>query len=82
MTTPHARCEIPRGSDAAPPVRFRGRWLLLARIAWVVVAILTAGVFISGLPSEFARLRVPCADVASCAWIPRLTAEDARELGS
>src|SRR5215213_12028717 len=41
----------------------------------------TAVVFVSGLPSEFARLRVPCADVASCAWVPRLTAQNARELG-
>jgi hypothetical protein len=58
----------------------RGRWLVIGRIAWVAVAILTAVVFVSGLPSEFARLRVPCADVASCAWVPRLTADNAREL--
>ena len=60
----------------------RGRWLPLARAAWVSVAILTVGVFISGLPSEFARLRTPCADPVSCVWVPRLTAENARELGA
>jgi hypothetical protein len=58
-----------------------GRWLLLARATWVSVAILTVGVFISGLPSEFVRLRSPCADPASCVWVPRLTVQNARELG-
>lgn len=56
------------------------RWLPVARAAWLTVAILTMGVFVSGLPSEFARLRTPCADPVSCVWIPRLTAENAREL--
>jgi hypothetical protein len=58
-----------------------GRWLLLARAAWVSVAILTVGVFVSGLPSEFVRLRSPCADPVSCVWVPRLTVQSARELG-
>jgi hypothetical protein len=59
----------------------QGRWLLLARAAWVSVGILTVGVFISGLPSEFMRLRTPCTDAVSCVWVPRLTAQNARELG-
>ena len=59
----------------------QGRWLLLARAAWVSVAILTVGVFISGLPSEFMRLRTPCTDAVSCVWVPRLTVQNARELG-
>jgi len=59
----------------------RGGWLLLARVAWVVVAVLTVVVFVSGLPSEFARLRAPCTEATSCAWVPRLSAHDARELG-
>ena len=58
----------------------RGRWLRLAHVAWVVVAILTGGVFISGIPSEFARLQTPCIDTLSCSWVPRLTAENAHEL--
>ena len=66
---------------STPSTALRGRWLVLGRVAWVAVAILTTFVFVSGLPSEFARLRVPCADVASCAWVPRLTADNARELG-
>jgi len=50
-------------------------------VAWVVVAVLTVVVFVSGLPSEFARLRAPCTEATSCAWVPRLSAHDARELG-
>ncbi len=66
---------------STPATSLRGRWLNLGRVAWVAVAILTTVVFVFGLPSEFARLRVPCADVLSCAWVPRLSAHDARELG-
>jgi hypothetical protein len=50
-------------------------------VAWVAVAVLTAGVFISGIPGEFARLRTPCTDAISCVWFPRLTTDNARELG-
>jgi hypothetical protein len=51
------------------------------RAAWVAVAMLTVGVFVAGMPGEFARLRTLCDDPTSCAWLPRLTAENARRLG-
>jgi hypothetical protein len=38
-----------------PPATLQGRSLLLARMAWVVVALLYVGVFISGIPSELAQ---------------------------
>jgi hypothetical protein len=60
----------------------QGRWLLLARVLWVSVALLTVGVFVLSIPSEFARLRSPCTDTVSCSWLIRLTAENARELRS
>ena len=50
------------------------------RVLWVAVAVLTVGVFVWGIPSEFARLRTPCEDAVSCAWLPRLTAENTRQL--
>jgi hypothetical protein len=68
----------PRASS--PATTLRNRWLLLAHAAWVAAAVLTAGVFILGLPREFARLRTPCVDDVSCVWVPRLTAQNAREL--
>ena len=58
----------------------QGRRLLLARVVWVMVALLTVGVFVLNIPSEFARLRSPCTDTVSCSWLIRLTAENAREL--
>jgi len=50
-------------------------------ILWVGVALLTTSVFISGMPGEFARLQAPCDGGVSCAWLPRLTVESARQLG-
>ncbi len=67
-------------AHGSPPATLHGRWLLLARVAWVVVALLYVGVFISGIPSEFARLQSPCTDTISCSFIPHLTAHKAREL--
>jgi hypothetical protein len=66
---------------STPATTLRGRWLVLARGSWVAVALLTVGVFVSGIPSEFARLRTPCSGIVGCVWAPRLTAENARELG-
>jgi hypothetical protein len=57
-----------------------GRWLLVARVVWVFVALLTVGVFVFIIPSEFARLRSPCTSTVSCNWLLRLSAENAREL--
>jgi hypothetical protein len=37
-----------------------GRWLLVARIVWFVLALLTVGVFVAGIPATFALLRTPC----------------------
>ena len=65
---------------SAPPATLLGRWLLIARVAWVVVALLYVGVFISGIPSEFARLQAPCTDVVSCSFIPHLTVQKLQEL--
>ena len=60
----------------------QGRWLLLARVVWVTVAVLTMSVFVLSIPSEYARLRSPCTDTVSCSWLIRLTAENARELSN
>jgi hypothetical protein len=65
---------------SAPPATLPGRWLLIARVAWVVVALLYVGVFISGIPSEFARLQTPCTDAVSCTAIPHLSTHKARQL--
>jgi hypothetical protein len=58
-----------------------GRWLFVARALWSSVALLTVGLFVYIIPSEFARLQSPCYSAVSCNWLLRLTAEDVRELG-
>jgi hypothetical protein len=59
----------------------RYRWLLFARVVWAAVALLTVGVFVLSIPSEFARLQSPCTDTVSCNWLIRLTPQHVRELG-
>ena len=58
-----------------------GRWLFAARALWGSVTLLTVGLFVYIIPSEFARLQSPCSSAVSCNWLLRLTAEDVRELG-
>jgi hypothetical protein len=64
-----------------PATNLHGRWLVLAQVVWVTVAVLTAGVFVTGIPGEFERQQVPCTGGLSCVWVPRLSAHKAQELG-
>ena len=45
---------------SAPDTRLRGRWLLLARVGWVVVAGLSLSLFIGSLPAAFAKSHTFC----------------------
>jgi hypothetical protein len=38
----------------------QGRWLLLARAAWLAVALLAVGVFVASVPSYFTELQTVC----------------------
>src|SRR5215208_4936047 len=67
-------------STPSPDATLRGRWLHIARLVWVVVALLYVGVFVFGIPSEFARLNTPCTGPVSCNLMPHLTAQKAQEL--
>jgi hypothetical protein len=49
----------------ATTTRLRGRTLLLARSAWLAVALPTIGLFLIGVPVYFAYLLTPC-PVAAC----------------
>jgi hypothetical protein len=57
-----------RSSDlsAAPDTRLRGRWLMIARAIWVVLATFALGFFIVNLPSYFQSLQTVCLR-AACA---------------
>jgi signal transduction histidine kinase len=38
----------------------RGRWLMLARAAWLVVGTLTVGLFVAGISAEYRQLQLGC----------------------
>src|SRR5215210_2158463 len=49
------------------PRVWRGRWLVMARVLWVATALLCAGLFVAGVPLQFAHLQdvraqATCAD--------------------
>src|SRR2546421_1048148 len=60
----------------APDAHLHGRWLILARTAWIILAVLTVVYYFATLPLEFARLQAVCTH-AGCA----LTPTNALELG-
>ena len=54
-----------RSVDAG--TRLHGRWLILARVVWVMLAALTLGLLIASIPSAFAFLHIVCTGaIATC----------------
>jgi len=45
-------------SGSADDTNLHGRWLLLARIVWVIVVLLTLGLFVASIPSYLAFLHI------------------------
>ena len=66
--------------DTSSPTeaRLRGRQLILARAAWLAVALLTLVMVVTAIPIEFARLQQICMS-GDCEH-PHLTPESLREL--
>jgi hypothetical protein len=58
--------------------RVPGRWLVLARLGWVVLVVLTLAIFFAILPVYVAQLQTPCARTA-CTYY-QLTPEQAETL--
>ena len=59
--------------------RLHGRWLLLARVAWVVVTLLILGLNIGAIPQYHAVLQTVCAAPVNC-FYDQLTATDVQGL--
>ncbi len=57
----------------------QGRWLLLARVGWLTLVVLTLAIFFASLPVYVAQLQTPCAGTA-CANKVLLTPEQAGAL--
>ena len=47
-------------SDSSPHTRLHGRWLVLARLSWVAIAILAMVVYVAAAPVAFHVLATPC----------------------
>ena len=63
----------------ARDTRLHGRWLVLMRVAWVVVVVLSVGLFIVSVPFNFAASHAICS-TASCTNTNQLTLEQVHEL--
>jgi hypothetical protein len=60
---------------ASSPTTLRGRWLLLARVAWVALATIAIGLHVAGIPYAYAR-------TISRLNFDRLASEQVRVLGN
>jgi hypothetical protein len=58
-------------------IHLKGAWLVLARIAWVVISLLTVGLFVASLPLYFSYLHIPA---SSSIAAPQLTPGDVHAL--
>ena len=59
--------------------RLSGRWLVLARVVWVGITVLTLGLVIASIPSYFAFLHVLCTGaLATCRNNGQITPDDLR----
>ena len=75
--------EQPSVTPALPlhaSTRLHGRYLLLARMTWVAVAVLTVVFIAVSIPAEFARLQTVC--TAGACQPAALTPANVRELGT
>src|SRR5258708_15393836 len=57
---------LPAKSHSEADMRLHGAWLVLARTAWIVVALLTIGLDLAGIPAAYARWQIPCAIGTMC----------------
>jgi hypothetical protein len=67
---------VQRDATQLPPLR--GRWLVLARAAWLTVTVLTVALFLTALPLRYAELQRVC--VGAACTTQQLTLDDVREL--
>jgi signal transduction histidine kinase len=67
------------GSPSAEPLR--GRWLIVARATWIVVAVLAVGFFAVGIPSEFAMFRTACQTACTTGQLIPVALQALQDLG-
>ena len=79
MDRPKATTDMAERAEPTANTTLRGRWLLVARVAWIAIAFLAVGLFIAALPYDFRELQRVCAG-DDCLVDVQLTPEDARAL--
>ncbi len=68
-------------SSSTVDIRLRGGWLILARIVWVAVAVLTLGLVVASIPPLFVTLQTLCTGTATaCNPTLQLAPGDVRRL--
>ena len=72
-----ATLHTPMRPENAPNTTLHGQRLVLARAVWVAVALLTVGLFVAGIPVEFAQLQLGCPTPA-CASSGQMTPVELR----
>ena len=71
----------PSGATPIPVKPLRGRTLVLARGAWLVVAVLALGFFAAGIPSEFVMFHTVCRDTCLGGQVTQAGSRALRDLG-
>ena len=79
MNVQHAPTEVIESRERHNFARLQGTWLLLARVVWVALVVLTLAIFGASLPVYVALLQTPCAGTA-CIYGFRLTPSQAGAL--
>jgi hypothetical protein len=64
MNGEHAPTAMSESRERYSYARLQGRWLLLARVGWVALVVLTLGIFFASLPVYVAQLQAPCSGPA------------------
>src|SRR5437667_3101811 len=70
MNLPHATTPIPLSHERhqESDTRLSGRWLLIGRVAWAILVMLTLASFVVLLPSYYAQLQTVCTN-PTCALV-------------
>ena len=73
MSTLTDSSSVPAGAASHPPgdigrTQLRGVWLLVARVGWIVLVLMTLALFAAGVPAVFERLRGQAIDHQGEEW--------------
>ncbi len=74
MNVGHGPTAVTESRERHSYAHLQGRWLLLARVGWVALVVLTLAIFFASLPVFLAQLQTPCAGTACAVSSNQLSA--------